>query len=97
MTAAAVVVKVDDQRRRVYIYRGGTLPPSTSAGEADRLLRRGMIRLAEGGFVADVPTPAEPAPEPEQAEPEQAESEPEQVEPEPVSSRKPKAAPAASE
>lgn len=46
VTAAAVVVKVSDQRRQVYVYRGATLPTTLAEGEAERLIKRGMIAEA---------------------------------------------------
>ncbi len=67
-----LVIARDASGRHVYLYQGAQVPDGLVDGEVER--------LAEGGFVAEVPTPAVPAPEPE-----------------PVSSRKSKAAPAASE
>ncbi len=69
VTAAAVVVKVDDPRKQVYLYRGATVPPEARAGEAERLVKRGLARV-------DAPA-ARPAPA---AEPEPKGEEPAYVE-----------------
>lgn len=41
--AAAVVVKVDDLRREVYLYRGAAVPAEVGAAEVTRLLKRGLV------------------------------------------------------
>lgn len=65
VTAAAAVVKVSDQRRQVYVYRGATLPPNIVAGEAERLIKRGLVVEvpAPAPSPDQVPVIAEPAPD----------------------------------
>lgn len=56
--APAVVARVDDPRRQVYLYRGATLPPAVSDEEARRLVRRGLVvEVVEVVEVAPAPAP----------------------------------------
>lgn len=61
VTAAAVVAKVDDQRREVYLYRNMTLPPAVSVTEAERLVRRGLAVKLEAPEPEEAPAAAEAA------------------------------------
>lgn len=63
VTAAAAVVKVSDHRRQVYVYRGATLPPDIVAGEAERLIKRGLVVEVPAPAPDQVPVIAEPAPD----------------------------------
>lgn len=65
VTAAAVVAKVDDQRREVYLYRNTTLPPAVSVTEAERLVRRGLAVKLEAPEPEEAPGAAEAAPAPD--------------------------------